>query len=160
MAHGQIRPITEEDRSNILQLNRDMAKNALRVLGVAYRELPEDYSPGDLESGYTYVGLFGMIDPLREEVKGAIEQCHEAGIRTIMITGDQPVTAKEIARQLGLDRDNQGRQYRTVHASELEGLDDEGWQRLLQKPVFLRVFHRNTSYALLRPCRSKITLLP
>jgi P-type Ca2+ transporter type 2C len=140
MGHDQTRPITEKEQSNILHLNDEMAKDALRVLGLAHRELNEDYTPDDLESGYTYVGLFGMIDPLREEVKGAIEQCHEAGIRTIMITGDQPVTAKEIARQLGLDRDNQGQQYRTVHASELEGLDDEGWQRIVSKTgVFARV---------------------
>jgi Ca2+-transporting ATPase len=140
MAHGQVRPITEKDRSYILQLNSDMAKDALRVLGVAYRELPEAYTPDDLEKGYTYVGLLGMIDPLREEVKGAIEQCHQAGIRTIMITGDQPVTAKEIARQLGLDRDIQGQQYRTAHASELEGLDDMGWQRIVAETgVFARV---------------------
>jgi P-type Ca2+ transporter type 2C len=140
MAHGQTRPITEKDRSAILQLNRHMAEDALRVLAVAYRELPEDYTPDDLGSGFTYVALFGMIDPLRDEAKGAIEQCHEAGIRTIMITGDQPVTASEIARQLGLDRDNQGRQYRTVHARELEGLDDEGWQRIVSETgVFARV---------------------
>jgi P-type Ca2+ transporter type 2C len=140
MAHGKTRSITEKDRSAILKLNRNMAEDALRVLAVAYRELPEDYTPDDLVSGFTFVGLFGMIDPLRDEAKGAIEQCHEAGIRTIMITGDQPVTAEEIARQLGLDRDNQGRQYRTVHARELEGLDDEGWQRVVSETgVFARV---------------------
>jgi P-type Ca2+ transporter type 2C len=72
MAHGKTRPITEKDRKrNILQLNRDMAKDALRVLAVAHRELPEDYTPDDLESGYTYVGLFGMIDPLRERSEGS-----------------------------------------------------------------------------------------
>jgi P-type Ca2+ transporter type 2C len=140
MTHGKTRPITEMDRSAILQLNMDMAEDALRVLAVAYRELPEEYTPDDLISDLTYVGLLGMIDPLREEAKGAIEQCHEAGIRTIMITGDQPVTASEIARQLGLDRDKQGQQYRTVHARELEGLDDEGWQRVVSETaVFARV---------------------
>jgi Ca2+-transporting ATPase len=140
MSQGKTRSITEKDRNTILQLNRDMAKDALRVLAVAYRELPEDYLPDDLASDFTYVGLFGMIDPLREEAKGAIEQCHAAGIRTIMITGDQPVTASEIARQLGLDRDKQGRQYRSIHARELEGLDDEGWQRIVaETSVFARV---------------------
>jgi P-type Ca2+ transporter type 2C len=140
MAHGQTRPITEKDRELILQLNRDMADDALRVLAVAYRELPEEYADDDLTTNLTYVGLFGMIDPLREEAKAAIEQCHEAGIRTIMITGDQPVTAAEIARQLGLDRDNQGRHYRTVHARELDGLDDAGWQNIVAEAgVFARV---------------------
>jgi P-type Ca2+ transporter type 2C len=140
MAHGQTRAIRAKDREQILQLNRDMADDALRVLAVAYRELPDDYSDNDLTTDLTYVGLFGMIDPLRDEAKAAIEQCHEAGIRTIMITGDQPVTAAEIARQLGLDRDNQGRHYRTVHARELDGLDDAGWQRLVAEAgVFARV---------------------
>jgi P-type Ca2+ transporter type 2C len=140
MAHGQTRVITEQDRDYILQLNEDMARDALRVLAVAYRELPDNYTPADLTTDLTYVGLFGMIDPLRDEAKAAIKQCHEAGIRTIMITGDQPVTATEIARQLGLDRDNRGRHYRTVHARELEGLDDEGWQRIVAKTsVFARV---------------------
>jgi Ca2+-transporting ATPase len=140
MAHGQTRPMTEADQQRIIELNRDMAEEALRVLAVAYRELPDDYKPDDLTTGLIYVGLFGMIDPLREEAKAAIEQCHEAGIRTIMITGDQPVTAAEIARQLGLDRDSQGRHYRTIHARELEGLDDAGWQRLAAEAgVFARV---------------------
>lgn len=140
MAHGQTRVITEQDRDYILQLNEDMARDALRVLAVAYRELPDPYTPEDLTTDLTYVGLFGMIDPLRDEAKAAIKQCHEAGIRTIMITGDQPVTASEIARQLGLDRDSRGRHYRTVHARELEGLDDEGWQRIVaETSVFARV---------------------
>lgn len=140
MSHGQTRPITEEDRETILELNRDMAQDALRVLAVAYRELPDDYTSDDLTTDLTYVGLFGMIDPLREEVKAAIEQAHEAGIRTIMITGDQPVTAAVIARQLGLDRDDQGRHYRTVHARELDDLDDDGFQRIVMEAgVFARV---------------------
>jgi P-type Ca2+ transporter type 2C len=140
MSYGQTRPITQPDREHILRLNRDMAADALRVLAVAYRELPEDYAPDDLTANLTCVGLFGMIDPLRDEAKAAIEQCHEAGIRTIMITGDQPVTAAEIARQLGLDRDRQGQHYRTVHARELDGLDDEGWQQIVSEAgVFARV---------------------
>jgi Ca2+-transporting ATPase len=140
MAHGQTRAITENDSERILQLNREMADDALRVLAVAYRELTDDYAPDDLASEFIYVGLMGMIDPLRDEAKTAIEQCHEAGIRTIMITGDQPVTAAEIARQLGLDRDSQGRQYRTVHARELDELDDVGWQQIVAEAgVFARV---------------------
>jgi P-type Ca2+ transporter type 2C len=140
LSNGQTQPFTEKDRESILQLNQEMAEDALRVLAAAYRELPEDYQPEDLTSGFTYAGLFGMIDPLREEVKGAIEQCHQAGIRTIMITGDQPVTAKEIAAQLGLDRDQQGRQYQTVNARDLEGLDDGGWEEIAEKTgVFARV---------------------
>lgn len=140
MPKGKVRPITAHDREYILNLNRQMAGEALRVLAVAYRELPEAYTRDDLTCDLTYVGLFGMIDALREEVKPAIEQCHEAGIHTIMITGDQAVTAAAIARQLGIDRDKTGRQYRTVHARELEGLDEEGWQRVVtDAAVFARV---------------------
>jgi Ca2+-transporting ATPase len=140
MSHDGVRPIKEEDRTYINNLNRVMAEQALRVLAVAYRELPENYTEQDLVSGMTYVGLFGMIDPLREEAKLAIEQSHIAGIRTIMITGDQPITASEIARQLGLDSDKSGRKYRTVHARELDDLDEAGWDKVVSEAaVFARV---------------------
>lgn len=140
MSHETIRPITEADREHIFELNREMAENALRVLAVGYRELEEGYTPEDLTRDFVYVGLFGMIDPLRDEAKLAIEECQQAGIRTIMITGDQPVTASEIARQLGIDRDAQGRQYRTVHARELDDIDEAGWQKVVSEAsVFARV---------------------
>jgi Ca2+-transporting ATPase len=140
MSKGEIRPSTEQDREEILNLNRQMAKEALRVLAVAYREVPEDYTPDVLAGDLIYVGLIGMIDPLREEAKLAIAECREAGIRTIMITGDQPVTAAEIARQLGIDQDKAGHSYRTIHARELEGIDDETWQRVVSETaVFARV---------------------
>jgi P-type Ca2+ transporter type 2C len=140
MEAGQPRPITAQDRATILQLNRTMAADALRVLAVAYRELPDEYAATDLTTNFIYVGLFGMLDPLRDEVKLAIEQCRTAGIRVIMITGDQPVTATAIAEELGIDRDSQGREYRTIHARDLNGLDDEGWQRIVSDAgVFARV---------------------
>lgn len=140
MSHETIRPITEADREHIFDLNREMAENALRVLAVGYRDLEEGYSHEDLTRDFIYVGLFGMLDPLREEAKLAIAECQDAGIRTIMITGDQPVTATEIARQLGIDRDRQGRQYRTVHARELDDIDDAGWQKIVSEAsVFARV---------------------
>ena len=140
LSGARVRPMTERDRQQIPRMNNELAAQALRVLAVAYRELPENYTPADLTRDLTYVGLFGMIDPLREEVKPAIEQCHEAGIRIIMITGDQPVTATAIANQLGIDRDKSGRQYRMVHAQELAGLDDSDWQRMVSDAaVFARV---------------------
>ncbi len=140
MSHDGVRPITDNDKTYINELNRVMAEQALRVLAVAYRELPEDYTEEDLVREMTYIGLFGMIDPLREEAKLAIEQSHNAGIRTIMITGDQPITAAEIARQLGLNNDRSGRQYRTVHARELDDLDDAGWDKVVSEAaVFARV---------------------
>jgi P-type Ca2+ transporter type 2C len=140
MEAGQTRVINPQDRETILQLNRKMAEDALRVLAVAYRELPDQYNATELTTNFIYVGLFGMLDPLREEVKSAIEQCRTAGIRVIMITGDQPVTAAAIAEQLGIDRDSRGQEYRTIHARELVGLDDEGWQRIVTDAgVFARV---------------------
>ena len=81
-----------------------------------------------------------MSDPLRDEAKRAIERCREAGIRTVMITGDQQSTATEIARQLGIDVDLQARPLRIVHGRELAGLDDPGWQRVVSEAaVFARV---------------------
>ncbi|MDX2137873.1 MAG: HAD-IC family P-type ATPase [Chloroflexota bacterium] len=133
-------PITEQECDRILALNDELAADALRVLALGYRELPEGYSKDDLDGDYTYVALVGMIDPLREEAKAAIAECHEAGIRTIMITGDQPATAAEIAGQLGLDRDIHGKRYSTAHARDLEGLDESGWQRIVAETnVFARV---------------------
>lgn len=140
MSRGETRAITEADSEHILSLNREMAAKALRVLAVAYRELPEGYTPEDLSRDFIYIGLFGMIDPLREEAKIAIQQCDIAGIRTIMITGDQPVTAEAIASQLGLNRDSRGNTYRVVHSRELEGLDEAGWQKIVNEAsVFARV---------------------
>jgi Ca2+-transporting ATPase len=81
-----------------------------------------------------------MSDPLREEAKTAIATCREAGIRTVMITGDQQLTAAEIARQLGIDHDLNQRPLRTVHGRELKDLDAEGWKRMVANAaVFARV---------------------
>ena len=78
------------------------------MLALAYRDLPEGYDEEDLARDLVFVGLVGMIDPLRDEAKAAIATCRQAGIRTVMITGDQQATAAEIGRQLGLDRDAAG----------------------------------------------------
>jgi P-type Ca2+ transporter type 2C len=140
LAKGGLQPLTEQDRERFRRWNSELAGEALRVLGIAYRELPEDYSQEDLDRELVLVGMVGMIDPLREEVKDAIAVCRGAGIRTVMITGDQPPTAAEIGRQLGLDRDAQGRFCETVHARELDDLNHEGWRRIVsQCAVFARV---------------------
>ncbi|MBQ8752158.1 MAG: cation-translocating P-type ATPase [Clostridia bacterium] len=100
-----VRPLTEEDRAAILAENKRMADSALRVLGAAYRvhtAMPADLSPEALEQELTYIGLTGMIDPIRPEVKLAVEKCHGAGIRVVMITGDHRDTAVAIARELGI----------------------------------------------------------
>ncbi|MEP7380335.1 MAG: cation-transporting P-type ATPase [Gemmatimonadota bacterium] len=120
--------------------NEVLAGEALRVLGLAYRELAPGYTQDDLTSSLTFLGCVAMIDPLRAEAKATIATCRAAGIRTVMITGDQQVTAAEIARQLGIDVDLEGRPLRTVHARELAGLDEEGWNAAVTgAAVFARV---------------------
>lgn len=92
----------------VAEKNAEMASNALRVLGVAYKdiaEVPAELTSEDLENNLTFVGLVGMIDPPRQEVKAAVEQCYEAGIRPVMITGDHKLTAVAIAKELDIFRD-------------------------------------------------------
>ncbi len=135
-----VRPMTPEARRQVLADNEGLARRALRVLALAYKDLPEGYREEDLAGGLVFVGLVGMIDPLREEAKPAIETCRRAGIRTVMITGDQEVTAAEIGRQLGLDRDPRGHLMRTAHGRELAGLDAAGWRAVTAEVgVFARV---------------------
>jgi len=135
-----VTPLTPEERKLWEQTNEQLAGTALRVLGLGYRDLPEGYSEEDFSRELTFVGLVGMIDPLREEAKAAMTTCRTAGIRTVMITGDQQATAAEIARQLGIDHDLTGRPLRTVHGRELTDLDAEGWKRIVaDAAVFARV---------------------
>jgi Ca2+-transporting ATPase len=137
---GGVKPLTPEDRLNWVETNQRLASAALRVLGLAYRELPEGYKEDDLDRDLIFVGLAGMVDPLREEAKAAIATCREAGIRTVMITGDQQATAAEIARQLGIDRDAQGKPLSTMHGRDLASLDAAGWQAAVDDTaVFARV---------------------
>lgn len=99
--------IDEEDAKKIATKNADMASNALRVLGVAYKditEIPEELLSEDIENQLTFVGLVGMIDPPRQEVKEAVAQCYDAGIRPVMITGDHKLTAVAIAKELAIFR--------------------------------------------------------
>jgi len=135
-----VTPLTLDDRRCWEEANVQLAGAALRVLGLAYRELPNNYREEDLTRELTFVGLVGMRDPLRDEAKAAIETCRNAGIRTVMITGDQQTTAAEIARQLGIDADLNGRPLRTVHGRELADLDDAGWAKIVvDAAVFARV---------------------
>ncbi len=132
--------MTPEARQQLMADNEKLARRALRVLALAYKDMPDGCREEDLAGGLVFVGLVGMIDPLREEAKAAIETCRQAGIRTVMITGDQEVTAAEIGRQLGLDRDHRGRSMRTAHGRELTGLDAAGWRTVAAEVgVFARV---------------------
>ncbi|MFH1916903.1 MAG: cation-translocating P-type ATPase [Nanoarchaeota archaeon] len=106
LENGKIRKLTKKDRDFILQKNDSFAEQALRVLGLAYTELADtktdDYDYKTVEKNLIFVGLVGMIDPPRDEIKPAIEQCTRAGIKVMMITGDHAVTARAVARQIGM----------------------------------------------------------
>ena len=135
-----VTPLTKEERDRWVRTNQELAEGSLRVLGLAYRELADGYDEENLLQDLIFTGLVGMSDPLREEAKTAIATCRAAGIRTVMITGDQQVTAAEIAKQLGIDLDKDGHTLRTVHGTELEGLDDAGWKSIVSDAaVFARV---------------------
>lgn len=102
---GTFRPLIEQDKAAIQEANKEMASHALRVLAVAYRDLdvqPAMTDPKEVENQLVFIGLLGMIDPPRTEVKAAVEVCKDAGIRPVMITGDHPDTAFAIAKELGI----------------------------------------------------------
>ena len=105
---GKIRKLTKKDKEKILKMNNSFAEKALRVLALAYKEVPDSkkYSIDDVEENLVFAGLVGMIDPPRDEVKHAVEQCHEAGIRVMIITGDHAITTKAVAQQTGLFEEN------------------------------------------------------
>ncbi len=133
-------PMTDAARNRILAANDSMTKNALRVIGVAYRlerDVPDEgASPEELERDLVFVGLIGMIDPARLEVRPALESAKKAGIRTIMITGDFPNTAKAIAEDIGLMRP--GKQVLT--GADLDQIsDDDLVAQIEETDVFARV---------------------
>ncbi|MFA5042481.1 MAG: cation-translocating P-type ATPase [Kiritimatiellia bacterium] len=99
------RPLTADRRKEILAANDALAQAGMRVLGVAFRLLDGGGVKQDLERNMVFLGLIGMIDPPRQEVRAAVQTCRTAGIRPVMITGDHPLTAREIARQLGIAAD-------------------------------------------------------
>lgn len=136
---GQVEPLTEDDRFSIRLANDRMAGEALRVLGAAYREwdsVNEIASP--LES-LTWLGLIGMTDPVRPGVQGVIGDLHQAGIDTVMITGDQSVTAYAIGKELQLSRGN-GEQLEILDSTHLTGIAPEVMTALASRVhVFARV---------------------
>ena len=131
--------LTDERRSEVLAANDSMTKDALRVLGVAYRMvpvLPDEIDSDTLEKDLTFVGLIGMIDPARPEVTDSLNTARDAGIRTIMITGDYPNTARAIAEEIGLLRS--GRKVMT--GSDLNTLSDEAMiTNVMETDVYARV---------------------
>lgn len=122
--NGKIEEDLENYKSQIGKTNEELAKNALRVLGFAYKELdklPTNEEMQKIENHLTFVGMVGMIDPPREEAKLAVEKCKSAGIKTVMITGDHKITATAIAKQLGiLENESEA-----ITGAELEKMSDE-----------------------------------
>lgn len=137
--HGTVREMTEDDRKAILAQNKEMADKALRVLLAAYRELteiPAQVSPAALEHDLIYIGMTGMIDPVRPEVKDAIGLCRTAGIRPVMITGDHRDTAVAIAKELGILGEGQ----KAITGAELSKIpDDEFNEHVGDYSVYARV---------------------
>lgn len=131
--------ITEEYKQKILQANKVMADNALRVLACAERYYdfePVSYEAEDLETGLCFIGLTGMIDPVRPEVKDAIIECRNANIRPIMITGDHVDTAIAIAKELGIITENTY----AITGAQLNDMDDEEFEsKFMDISVYARV---------------------
>ncbi|MBA4508465.1 calcium-transporting P-type ATPase, PMR1-type [Clostridium sporogenes] len=134
--NGEVVPLTDEIKQNIMNASNDMSKNALRVLGAAYKILEDtNYNKENLEMDLTFIGLVGMIDPPRESVKDSIFECKNSGIKTIMITGDHKVTAFAIAKELGIAEDES----QAIFGYELDDMSDS---ELSSKIESLRVFAR------------------
>ena len=134
LLNGEEKPISEV-KDSILNKNEEFAKNALRVLGIAYKPLNEGFTEEDMEKDYVYLGLAGIIDPARDEVKDAIKEARMAGIRTIMITGDHKITAIAIAQQIGLTESDEA-----ITGVELEAMsDDELRERVKTVDIYARV---------------------
>jgi Ca2+-transporting ATPase len=120
---GAIRPMTDRDRDKILAVNHSFAENALRVIALAFREVPEGtkYEIDQIEKDLIFVGLAGIIDPPREGVKEAVTLCRTAGIKLMMITGDHRITATAIAKEIGLYKEGE----MTLTGKEIEEMSEE-----------------------------------
>ncbi len=135
------RMMDDDLRSQIMAAHDTYARNGLRMLAVAYREVPDewtDYRPEAIEHDLTFLGLEAMMDPPRDEVAHAVETCHRAGIRIIMITGDYGLTAESIARRIGIIRQPQPR---IISGADLDAMDDETLKSVFSDEV---IFARAT----------------
>ncbi|MFW5986369.1 MAG: cation-translocating P-type ATPase, partial [Halanaerobiales bacterium] len=135
----EVKPLTEEKKKEILNINSEMAGNALRVLAGAYRpiaEIPSEDKSEEIEDRLIFVGLYGMIDPPREEVKDAVGLCQKAGIKTKLITGDYADTALAVAKELEIT----GPEGIALTGTELEKMSDEELtDRVEEVDVYARV---------------------
>lgn len=139
--HGEVSAFTEDDRTTLMKLNKEMATQALRVLAMAYKvidTLPETIDTDSIEHDLIFAGLVGMIDPERKEATAAIKVAQSAGIRTIMITGDHRDTAQAIAKRLGILRPDQ--EDGVLTGGELNDISDEELERTVETySVYARV---------------------
>lgn len=139
LKNGRRVPMTQEEKQAILTQNKNMADRALRVLCAAFREYPEQpasFEPEILEKDLIFIGLTGMIDPVRAEVKNAIDECRTAGIRPIMITGDHKDTAVAIAKELGIITDGT----QAITGAELDEITEEDFKKQVNNySVYARV---------------------
>jgi Ca2+-transporting ATPase len=136
---GKVLPMTDAKLKEVIDSNKRFADKALRVLAGAYRDYdtpPESYEADDLEHDLVFIGLVGMIDPSRPEVKDAVKQCESAGIRPIMITGDHKDTAVAIALELGIIKDPSS----AITGADLDEISDEQFKKDIEKySVYARV---------------------
>ena len=146
---GEASRLPKKEKQKTLQVNGQMASDALRVLGVSFKELTdvdvEDFRElskteelnNRIETDMTFVGLIGMIDPPREEAKGANKVCQQAGIKTVMITGDHRLTAVAVAKEIGIVRNPEDK---VLTGTELDALSDEEFERIVKDvKVYARV---------------------
>ena len=131
---GRITPLTQKKKERVLQINLKFSKDALRVIGFASKQIkePRKFKESD-EKDFVFVGLQGMIDPPRDEVKGAIDECHEAGINVVMITGDYEGTAVAVGKQIGITGPS-------IIGKDLEKISDEDFENTVQDiAIYARV---------------------
>ena len=140
LSNGETSPLDETKRQEILKTNTSLAKQALRVLGMAYKyveTIPAEMSSELVEKDLTFAGLVGMIDPERKEAADAVKVAKEAGIRPIMITGDHRDTAEAIAARLGIIKE--GDDDAVITGAELNELSDENSHKSGHYSVYARV---------------------
>jgi Ca2+-transporting ATPase len=141
LGDGKVRKMTQDDRTEILNITEATARQALRNLGFAFRELPDNVENYDekIEKDFVFVGIMGMIDPPRDEVKDAIYICRKAGIDVVMVTGDHKLTAVAVAKELNLlgENDEEGK---VLTGEELEKMSDEQLVEVVEKvAIYARV---------------------
>lgn len=139
LQNGKMVILADEIKNTILSANKEMADKALRVLAASYKlpeSIPQDFEPASVENNMCFIGLVGMIDPVRPEVKSAIEECRLAGIRPIMITGDHKDTAVAIAKELQIiNHENE-----SITGAELDYISEEDFENIVDRySVYARV---------------------